>query len=46
MEQNKAANPIDIGLLGAQAVMLDSQVPPHAVEQSGLGNGGRWGSHH
>jgi hypothetical protein len=32
MEENKPANPIDVRLLGADAVMLDSQMPADAVE--------------
>jgi hypothetical protein len=46
MEKNEAADPIDIGFLGAQAVMLDAQMPAHAVEQFRGDGGRRWGSNH
>src|SRR2546423_807837 len=46
MEENEAADPIDVGLLGPQAVMLHAQVPVDALEQSRSGGGRRWWSHH
>jgi hypothetical protein len=33
VEEDEAANPIDVGLLGADAVMLDPQVPADAIEE-------------
>src|SRR5438067_1805926 len=33
VKKNKAADPIDIGLLGANAVTLDPQMPANAVEK-------------
>jgi hypothetical protein len=32
VEKNVAANPIGVGLLGANAVVLKAQMPPDAVE--------------
>ncbi len=37
VKQDKAANPIRIGLLGADAVVLKTDCIPHLVEQAGLG---------
>ncbi len=37
VKQDKAANPIQIGLLGADAVVLKTDFVPHLVEQAGLG---------
>lgn len=34
MEENKALDPIDVRLLGADTVALHAQVPAHAVEQA------------
>ena len=46
VEEDETANPIKVGLLGAQAVALDPKMPADAIEQ--LGSGGRWlwGSDH
>jgi hypothetical protein len=33
VEENEAANPIDVGLLGPNAVTLDAQMPADAVKQ-------------
>ncbi len=35
MEEDVAANPIDVGLLGADAVVFDAQMPADAIEQFG-----------
>jgi len=35
VEEDEAADPIEVGLFGANAVMLDAQVPADAVEQLG-----------
>jgi len=37
VKQDKAANPIQIGLLGADAIVLKTDFVPHLVEQAGLG---------
>ncbi len=46
VEEDEAADPIEIGLLGAKAVVLAAQVPADAIEQSGTRPGGerRWRS--
>ena len=43
VKENETANPIDVSLFGADAVMLDAQMPADAVEQFGR-SGGRSGS--
>jgi hypothetical protein len=32
MEENETPNPVDIGLLGAQAVMFHPQMPANAIQ--------------
>lgn len=44
MEEDEAANPIDVGLLRSEAVVLDAQMPADAIEQSGTGDGLRGGA--
>jgi hypothetical protein len=39
VEKNIAANPIGVGLLGADAVVLQAQMPPDAIEQFGRAGG-------
>jgi hypothetical protein len=51
MEKNVTPDPVEIGLLGADAVVFDPQVPADAVEQFGTwcGEGEDWhraDSHH
>jgi hypothetical protein len=43
VEENEAANPVDVGLLGAQAVMARAESLADAVEEPGLGDIGRPG---
>ncbi len=42
VKDDEAFNEVDVGLLGANAVVLDPDLVPNAVEQGGsmLGNGG------
>ncbi len=41
VEEDEAANPIDIGLFGANAVAFDAEVPTDAVEEFGWRGAGR-----
>ena len=44
MEKDKAANPLEINLLCAQGVMLDTQMRADAIEEFGAeGGAGRFG---
>jgi hypothetical protein len=33
VKQNEAANPIDVGLFGANGIMFYAQVPAHPIQQ-------------
>jgi hypothetical protein len=46
VEENEAADPIEVSLLGADAVMLEAQMPANAVQELRTGDGRRWGSDH
>ena len=43
MEENETADPIDIGLLGSDAVAFNAQMPTDAVEQFPRGRWSRTG---
>lgn len=45
VEEDVAPDPIDVGLLGPNAVMLDPQMPADPVEQFGLGRRKELGGH-
>jgi hypothetical protein len=45
VEANKPVDPMEVGVLGAQAVMPQSDRRPHLIEELGLlagGEGGCW----
>lgn len=45
VEEDVAPDPIDVDLFGADGVVLDAQVPAHAVEQFGFGRSEGLGGH-
>jgi hypothetical protein len=46
MEEDKSPNPIEVSLFGADAVVLDAEMPADAIEQAGARDERRWGSDH
>jgi hypothetical protein len=46
VEEDEPADPVDVGLLGAKAVMLHPQMPPDAIEQSRRSGGEFGGNDH